>query len=178
MVLTTGPRWGTVVTRPSASSSRSASRIDGRLTPVISQSSRSIRRWPGFKVPDMIASRNFCVTIERTVGTSSIRSVDGNSARLSIVYRLRCNDSAGIAAADRYRHRFSSDYRQNHHLRNLNMGRLVQRKLIVSAHAADQPPSIGMVAPVMSCAAGLHRKAAVAPTFSIATKRRLGWREA
>src|SRR5271154_4682066 len=114
MVLTTGPRWGTVLTRPSASSSRSASRMDGRLTPVISQSSRSTRRWPGFKVPDMMASRNFCVTIERTVGTSSIRSVDCNSARLSIVYRL---GSGSVAI-----------YGQDHHLRNLNMGRLVQRK--------------------------------------------------
>jgi hypothetical protein len=44
-----GTAMGTVLTRPSASSSRSASRIDGRLTPVISQSSRSIRRWPGFR---------------------------------------------------------------------------------------------------------------------------------
>src|SRR5258705_11557345 len=114
MVLTTGPRWGTVVTRPSASSSRSASRIDGRLTPVISQSSRSTRRCPGLKVPDMIASRSFCATIERTVGTSSIRSVDCSSARLSIVYRLGVgSDSIAI-------------YGQNHHLRNLNMGWLVQ----------------------------------------------------
>src|SRR5258707_14794307 len=63
--------------------------MDGRLTPVISHNSRSIRRWPGFQVPDMIASRNFCAALDRTVGTSSIRSVDRNSARLSIVYRLR-----------------------------------------------------------------------------------------
>src|SRR5882724_8375069 len=33
----------------------------------------------------MIASRSFYATIERTVGTSSIRSVDCNSARLSII---------------------------------------------------------------------------------------------
>src|SRR5437667_9794946 len=116
MVLTTGPRWGTVLTRPSASSSRSAARIDGRLTPVISQSSRSIRRWPGFRVPDMIASRSFWATIDRTVGTSSIRSVDCNSPRLSIVYRL----GIGIESI--------AIYGQNHHLRNLNMRRLVQRK--------------------------------------------------
>src|SRR5438477_3474631 len=116
MVLTTGPRWGTVVTRPSASSNRSASRIDGRLTPVISQSSRSTRRWPGLKVPDMIASRSFCATIDRTVGTSSIRSVDCSSARLSIVYRLRIG-TGSIAI-----------YGQNQHLGNLNMGWLVQRK--------------------------------------------------
>src|SRR3954453_8162 len=116
MVLTKGPRWGTVVTRPSASSSRSASRMDGRLTPVISQSSRSTRRWPGLRVPDMIASRSFCATIERTVGTSSIRRVDLSSARLSIVYRL-CIGSDSVAT-----------YGQNQHFRNLNMGWLVQCK--------------------------------------------------
>ena len=90
--------------------------MDGRLTPVISQSSRSTRRWPGFSVPDMIASRSFCATIERTVGTSSIRSVDCNSPRLSIVYRL----GTGIGSI--------AIYGQNHHLRNLNMRRLVQCK--------------------------------------------------
>src|SRR6201996_5584061 len=84
MVETTGPRWGTVLTMPSASSSRRASRIDGRLTPVISHSSRSTRRWPGLNVPDMIASRSFCATIARTVGTSSMRSVDFSSVRRSI----------------------------------------------------------------------------------------------
>src|SRR6185312_14351747 len=103
-----------VLTRPSASSNRSASRMDGRLTPVISQSSRSTRRWPGFSFPDMIASRSFWATIERTVGTSSIRSVDCSSPRLSIVYRL--GTSMGSIAI----------YGQNHHLGNLNMGRLVQ----------------------------------------------------
>src|SRR3954464_6973106 len=169
--------------------------MDGRLTPVISQSSRSIRRWPGFRVPDMIASRSFCATIERTVGTSSIRSVDCNSPRLSIVYRL----DIGIGSI--------AIYGQNHHLRNPNMRRLVQRKdgrpgmppaapvttafrldasTIVDllsgtaddAHATDQPPSIGSVAPVISCAAGLHRNAAIAPTASSATTRPVGWRVA
>src|SRR5256885_17043809 len=90
--------------------------MDGRLTPVISQSSRSTRRWPGFSFPDMIASRSFWATIDRTVGTSSIRSVDCNSPRLSIVYRL----GVGIGSI--------AIYGQNHHLRNLNMRRLVQRK--------------------------------------------------
>src|SRR6185295_19643062 len=116
MVLTTGPRWGTVLTRPSASSARSASRMDGRLTPIISQSSRSTRRWPGFSVPDMIASRSFCATIERTVGTSSIRSVECSSPRFSMVYR----PDTGIGSI--------AIYGQNHHLRNLNMRRLVQCK--------------------------------------------------
>src|SRR6185503_7974527 len=88
--------------------------MDGRLTPVISQSSRSTRRWPGFSVPDMMASRSFCATIERTVGTSSIRSVECSSPRLSIVYRL----GTGIGSI--------AIYGQNHHLRNLNMRRLVQ----------------------------------------------------
>src|SRR4030081_1194770 len=126
MVLTTGPRCGTVLTSPSASSARSASRIGGRLAPVISHSSRSISRWPGFSFPDMIASRSFCATIERTVGTSSIRSVDCNSARLSMVYGLRVgSDSVAI-------------YGQNQHLRNLNMGWLVQRK-------DDRPGDIGRI---------------------------------
>src|SRR5215207_9877906 len=171
MVLTKGPRWGTVVTRPSASSSRSASRMDGRLTPVISQSSRSTRRWPGFSFPDMMASRNFCATLERTVGTSSIRS-DCSSARLSIVYRL----NAGIGSI--------AIYRQNHHLHNLTTAFRLDASTIVDllngtaddAHAMDQPPSIGSVAPVISCAAGLHRKAAIAPTPSMATNRPVGCR--
>src|SRR3954447_2782380 len=131
MVLTTGPRCGTVVTRPSASSNRSASRMDGRLTPVISHSSRSTRRWPGFSVPDMIASRSFCATLDRTVGTSAIRSVDCKSARLSIVFRLPSSamtpmapplPPTAIGAGS------IAIYGQNHHLRNLNMGWLVQRK--------------------------------------------------
>lgn len=46
------------------------------------------------------------------------------------------------------------------------------------AHAMDQPPSIGRVAPVMSCAASLHRKTAIAPTASMAINRPVGWRAA
>src|ERR1700743_1583965 len=84
MVETTGPRWGTVLTIPSASRSRSASPVDGRLTPTLSQTSRSPSRCPGFRLPDMMALRSFCATIARTVGTSSIRSVDGSSACRSI----------------------------------------------------------------------------------------------
>jgi len=112
---------------------------------------------------------------------------------LSIVYRL----GIGIGSI--------AIYGQNHHLRNLNMRQLVQRKdgrpdmppaapvttafrldasTIVdlltgtadNAHAMDQPPSIGSVAPVISCAAGLHRNAAIAPTASRATNRPVGWR--
>ena len=142
--------------------------MDGRLTPVISQSSRSTRRWPGFRVPDMIASRSFCATIERTVGTSSIRSVDCNSPRLSIVYRLRI----GI--------RFNSDLRAESSSPQSEHGRwlLPSGSMSRCAHAMDQPPSIGRVAPVMSCAAGLHRKTAIAPTPSMATNRPVGCRVA
>jgi hypothetical protein len=93
-----------------------------------------------------------------------------------MVYRLRVgSDSVAI-------------YGQNQHLRNLNMGWLVQRNASVirnllpgladNAHATDHPPSIGSVAPVMSCAAGLHRKAAIAPTASRATNRPVGCRVA
>ena len=82
-------------------------------------------------------------------------------------------------------------YGQNHHLGNLNMGRplrwvvwgmadLSSANLLDrtgdEAHAMDQPPSIGSVAPVMSCPAGLHRKTAIAPTASMAMKRRVGCR--
>src|SRR6185437_1365027 len=81
MVLTMGPRWGTVLTSPSASSNRSASRIEGRLTPIISHNSRSTSRCPGVRLPDMMAARSFCATIARTVGTSSIWSVDFSSVR-------------------------------------------------------------------------------------------------
>src|SRR4029078_12247109 len=98
--------------------------MDGRLTPIISQSSRSTRRWPGFSVPDMIASRSFCATIERTVGTASIRSVECSSPRFSIVYR----PDTGIGSI--------AIYGQNHHLRNLIMRRLVQCE--VHQHAIEQ----------------------------------------
>jgi hypothetical protein len=54
----------------------------------------------------------------------------------------------------------------------------LRRGQIACAYAMDQPPSIGRVAPVMSCAAGLHRKTVIAPTASMAINRPVGWRVA
>src|SRR5690606_20824510 len=81
-VATTDPRLGVLYTNPSISSCRMASRTSGRLAWVSSQISLSIKREPGSRRPDSIASRSMSATCVRLgvplarAGSRSAEEVD------------------------------------------------------------------------------------------------------
>src|SRR3954462_10704596 len=88
---TSGPRFGMVLIRPSLSSSRNASRTEGRLTPRRSQRSFSTRRWPGAKRPLVIAVRRVSTTWLRTGAATGATRIElsivmGGSASAERVY--------------------------------------------------------------------------------------------
>ena len=87
---TSAPRLGIMVTRPSSSSFRMASRIGVRLTP------RRFARWisislsPGFSSPVRIARRSVLNTTSRSGRNSSILTVKSCSIRFPLVRAVYC----------------------------------------------------------------------------------------
>ncbi|CFP63412.1 Uncharacterised protein [Bordetella pertussis] len=99
---TTGPRCGMTTIRPSDSSWRSASRTRVRLTPVISQSSRSGRRSPGRNRPTRMALRMLSVTLWRS--TEATRwTLNSPSGAAGDVMRFVLQNGKGIRCVRAHR---------------------------------------------------------------------------
>jgi len=151
-----------VWTRPSASSNRSASRIEaGSAESLAKARPFEPRRWTGFKVPDMTSRAAFVRPSIGRSGTSSIRSVDWHIQR---VYPLSDRLSIGIG--------FTRDFGQNNHLRNL--GHWIFRWSFALMRWTSPHRSVSC--PRDSVRPGCHRKANLAPTPSIAMNRPVGCR--